>query len=157
MTIIPKSTHDEAWWEAQTRGMDFSKADHVDPVAFNRIVWKGLKANILYPTVRSGADLGQNRNVSPAAKSGSDAQPSAPDRQQGRFPITTRTFPFSLHRLESPSLSQAGLFFLHQLGILFHDFSQPRVRAIEQFGLQRLRIHVFRNRPCRCCQHKKRA
>jgi hypothetical protein len=77
--IIPKSTHDAAWWEAQTRGMDFSKADHVDPVAFNRIVWKGLKGNIPYPTVRSGADLRQNRNVSPAAKSGSDAQPSAPD------------------------------------------------------------------------------
>jgi hypothetical protein len=59
--IIPKPTHDATWWEAQTKGMDFSKADHVDPVAFNRVVWKGLKGDQPYPTIRSGADLRQNR------------------------------------------------------------------------------------------------
>jgi hypothetical protein len=59
--VIPMSTHDAAWWEAQTKGMDFSKADHVDPVAFNHIVWKGLKAGQAYPANRSGADLRQNR------------------------------------------------------------------------------------------------
>jgi len=41
--------------------MDFSKADHVDPLAFNRVVWKGLKGDQPYPTTRSGADLRQNR------------------------------------------------------------------------------------------------
>jgi hypothetical protein len=59
--IIPKSTHDAAWWEAQTKGMDFSKADHVNPEAFNRVVWKGLKRDLPYPTNRSGTDLRQNR------------------------------------------------------------------------------------------------
>jgi DNA-binding beta-propeller fold protein YncE len=59
--IIPQPTHDAAWWEAKTRGMDFSKADHVDPVAFNRVVWQGLKGDVPYPTYRSGADLRQNR------------------------------------------------------------------------------------------------
>jgi hypothetical protein len=60
--IIPKSTHDSAWWEAQTKGMDFSKADHVDPMAFNLVVWKGLKEDKPYPMTRSGADLRQNRS-----------------------------------------------------------------------------------------------
>jgi DNA-binding beta-propeller fold protein YncE len=59
--VIPKSTHDAAWWEAQTRGMDFSKADHVNPDVFNRLVWKGVRGDIPYPTKRSGADLRQNR------------------------------------------------------------------------------------------------
>jgi YVTN family beta-propeller protein len=60
--IIPKSTHDAAWWEAQTRGMDFSKADHVDPMAFNLVVWRGLKGDKPYPMTRSGADLRGNRS-----------------------------------------------------------------------------------------------
>jgi hypothetical protein len=59
--IIPKSTHDGDWWEAQTKGMDFSKADRVNPQAFNLVVWKGLKGDVPYPTTRSGADLRQNR------------------------------------------------------------------------------------------------
>ena len=59
--IIPKSTHAPAWWEAQTKGMDFSKADHVDPQAFNLVVWKGLKGNLPYPSTRSGRNLRQNR------------------------------------------------------------------------------------------------
>jgi hypothetical protein len=32
--VIPKPTHDAVWWEEQTEGMDFSKADHVNPQAF---------------------------------------------------------------------------------------------------------------------------
>lgn len=59
--VIPKSTHDATWWEAQTKGMDFSKADHVNPQAFNLVVWKGLKGDVPYPTARSGADFRQNR------------------------------------------------------------------------------------------------
>jgi|SRR5215469_1771639 len=59
--IIPKSTHEAAWWEARTRGMDFSKEDRINPVAFNLVVWKGLKGNLPYPAARSGADLRQNR------------------------------------------------------------------------------------------------
>jgi DNA-binding beta-propeller fold protein YncE len=59
--IIPKSTHPAAWWEAQTKGMDFSKADHVDPQTFNLVVWKGMKGNVPYPSTRSGANLRQNR------------------------------------------------------------------------------------------------
>ena len=61
IAAIPKPTHDAAWWEEQTKGMDFSKADHVNPQAFNLVVWKGLKGDVPYPTTRSGTDLRQNR------------------------------------------------------------------------------------------------
>jgi len=51
---IPKPTHDAAWWEAQTKGMDFSDADRNDPETFNRIIWKGMMGNKPYPTKRTG-------------------------------------------------------------------------------------------------------
>ena len=54
---LPHPTHDAAWWEAKTKGMDFSVPDHVDEDAFNRIIWEGLMGDKPYPTVRSGADL----------------------------------------------------------------------------------------------------
>jgi len=47
---IPHPTHDAAWWEAQTKGMDFSHADNVNPDQFNRILWKGLMGGKPYPT-----------------------------------------------------------------------------------------------------------
>ncbi len=49
-------THDAAYWAAQTRDMDFSSEDKIDPVRFNRIVWRGL-LDTPYPTARSGADM----------------------------------------------------------------------------------------------------
>jgi hypothetical protein len=58
---LPKPTHDAAWWGEKTSGMDFRHADSVDPVAFNRILWQGLKGNVPYPVTRSGADLRSNR------------------------------------------------------------------------------------------------
>jgi DNA-binding beta-propeller fold protein YncE len=47
--VIPKPTHDARYWAKVTRGLDFSKEDRVDPVAYNRIIWKGLKGDQLYP------------------------------------------------------------------------------------------------------------
>jgi DNA-binding beta-propeller fold protein YncE len=61
LSSIPKPTHDAAWWEARTKGFDFSQEDRVDPEAFNRVIWQGLMGDRPYPTVRSGADLRQNR------------------------------------------------------------------------------------------------
>ena len=40
--VIPKSTHDAAYWARVTRGLDFSDADHLDPLVYNRIIWKGM-------------------------------------------------------------------------------------------------------------------
>ena len=48
-----RPTHDVAYWAAQTRGMDFSSEDKIDPVRFNRIVWRGLM-DTAYPTARTG-------------------------------------------------------------------------------------------------------
>ena len=47
--VIPKPTHDAKYWAAVTKGMDFSKEDRVDPIAFNRILWKGIKGDTVYP------------------------------------------------------------------------------------------------------------
>src|SRR5215469_12913831 len=58
---IPRPTHDAAYWASATQGMDFSVEDRVDPVAFNRILWQGLKGAKPYPNTPSGADLRENR------------------------------------------------------------------------------------------------
>jgi len=60
---IPKPTHDAAWWEARTKGFDFSVEDRVPTEQFNHVIWEGLMGNKPYPTIRSGTDLRQNREV----------------------------------------------------------------------------------------------
>ena len=47
--------HDAAYWEEQTRGLDFSAQDRVDSERFNLILWKGMMGEAVpYPTERSG-------------------------------------------------------------------------------------------------------
>ena len=55
---IPKPKHNAAYWARVTKGFDFSSEDRVDPVAFNRILWQGLKGNQVYP---GDANLAQTR------------------------------------------------------------------------------------------------
>ncbi|MBU1172294.1 MAG: beta-propeller fold lactonase family protein [Proteobacteria bacterium] len=58
---VPKTTHDAAYWENATKGMDFSSEDKFDFAAYNRVTWKGLKGDIPYPDTPSGKDLRKNR------------------------------------------------------------------------------------------------
>jgi YVTN family beta-propeller protein len=58
---VPKVAHNAKYWARVTKGMDFSDADHVDPAAFNRILWKGMMGNQPYPAVPIGLDLRQSR------------------------------------------------------------------------------------------------
>ena len=44
-----KSTHDVAYWDAATRGFDFSDANRVPPALFNRVLWRGLMGDRPYP------------------------------------------------------------------------------------------------------------
>jgi len=54
--------HDSQWWAAQTKGMNFSRPDALDPVAFNVLLWRGIVGdNIPVPAVRSGVDLRNDR------------------------------------------------------------------------------------------------
>jgi DNA-binding beta-propeller fold protein YncE len=46
---VAKPKHDAGYWARVTKGMDFSKEDLVDPVAFNRILWQGIKGDQIYP------------------------------------------------------------------------------------------------------------
>jgi DNA-binding beta-propeller fold protein YncE len=61
--MIPKPTHDAAYWADRTKGLDFTHEDNVNPDKFNRIVWEGLHGDKPYPTVRSGLDLRRNRSL----------------------------------------------------------------------------------------------
>ena len=53
----PTPTHDAVWWEAQTRGYDWSKEDRLPTAEFDRILWTGLKGNLPYPTIRGGEKI----------------------------------------------------------------------------------------------------
>lgn len=61
LSALPRPTHDAAWWDAHTKGFDFSQEDRVDPEKFNRVLWEGLMGDNPYPTTRSGLDLRHNR------------------------------------------------------------------------------------------------
>ena len=56
---LPHPTHDAAWWEAKTRGFDFSQEDRIDSDKFNRIIWQGLMGDKPYPTTRLKAGTPQ--------------------------------------------------------------------------------------------------
>jgi hypothetical protein len=51
-----------------TKNFDFSKADNVDPVAYNRILWRGLKGDVTYPGDASLAET--RRRYKEALKAG---------------------------------------------------------------------------------------
>jgi DNA-binding beta-propeller fold protein YncE len=47
---VPK--HSAEYWSKVMAGQDFSAVDHVDPVTFNRALWRGLKGDVPYPAAR---------------------------------------------------------------------------------------------------------
>jgi YVTN family beta-propeller protein len=59
--VVPKTTHDAAYWAKVTEGMDFSVEDRVDFATFNHVLWVGLMGDKPYPTTSSGKDLRENR------------------------------------------------------------------------------------------------
>jgi YVTN family beta-propeller protein len=65
---LSHSTHDAAWWEARTKGFDFSAEDRIDTEQFNRILWEGLMGDKPYPTTRSGADLRHGGTPQPESR-----------------------------------------------------------------------------------------
>jgi DNA-binding beta-propeller fold protein YncE len=65
---LPHPTHDAAWWEAKTKGFDFSAEDRIDSDAFNRIIWEGLMGGKPYPNTRSGADLSHTSTPQPETR-----------------------------------------------------------------------------------------
>ena len=46
---VPKSKHNAIYWARVTKGLDFSDADRVDPLVYNRILWKGMMGNKPFP------------------------------------------------------------------------------------------------------------
>jgi hypothetical protein len=56
---IPKPAHSGEYWASVTKGSDFTQADNVAPVAYNRILWRGLKGDVKYPGDASLAETRQ--------------------------------------------------------------------------------------------------
>lgn len=51
------------WWARATKNFNFEVEDKLDPEAFNRVLWTGIKGDQLpYVTERNHADLRQNRD-----------------------------------------------------------------------------------------------
>jgi hypothetical protein len=48
--------HSAVYWTKAMAGQDFSGPDRVDPVTFNRALWRGLKGDEPYPATPTGAD-----------------------------------------------------------------------------------------------------
>ncbi|MBZ5663576.1 MAG: phosphoesterase [Acidobacteriia bacterium] len=64
---LPHPTHDASWWEARTKGFDFSQEDRVDSDKFNRIIWEGMMGGKPYPTrLNSGTTQPETKEVSKA-------------------------------------------------------------------------------------------
>jgi DNA-binding beta-propeller fold protein YncE len=59
--VVPKPSHDAKYWARVTRGMDFSDADLVNPVLYNRVLWRGMMGNRPYPAALSNANLRRSR------------------------------------------------------------------------------------------------
>jgi DNA-binding beta-propeller fold protein YncE len=49
--VLPK--HSAAYWTKAMAGQDFSGPDRIDPLTFNRALWRGLKGDQPYPAARS--------------------------------------------------------------------------------------------------------
>jgi DNA-binding beta-propeller fold protein YncE len=53
--IVPKPARNAKYWARVTKGMDFSTEDRLDPLEFNRVLWKGMMGNQPYPAGLSRA------------------------------------------------------------------------------------------------------
>jgi hypothetical protein len=82
--VVPKSTHNAEYWARVTRGLDFSDADRVDPVLYNRILWKGMKGNKPYPASLAKNPTQEDREEAAERSRGSakhkSAKPTKPDK-----------------------------------------------------------------------------
>jgi YVTN family beta-propeller protein len=77
--VITKPARTGTYWASVTKGLNFAEADRVDPVLYNRILWRGLKGDVLYPgdsnlaeTRRKYKEALKSRNVSFADKDGAE-------------------------------------------------------------------------------------
>jgi DNA-binding beta-propeller fold protein YncE len=59
--VVPRLAHNAKYWARVTKGMDFTSEDRFDFAHYNRILWKGLMGDKLYPASPTGMDLRQDR------------------------------------------------------------------------------------------------
>jgi len=86
--VVPKSTHNSAYWARVTRGLDFSDSDRVDPLVYNRILWKGMMHNRPLPlSLRKGhSDDDDDRSAKPGNHPASYHPTQSSDARQASKP-----------------------------------------------------------------------
>ncbi|HTV75310.1 MAG TPA: beta-propeller fold lactonase family protein [Candidatus Acidoferrales bacterium] len=55
VSALVHQKHDGRWWAQHTLGYDFSVPDKIDPAAFNRLLWLGIKGDVPMPDAVSKA------------------------------------------------------------------------------------------------------
>ncbi|GAC1412568.1 MAG: alkaline phosphatase family protein [Burkholderiaceae bacterium] len=60
-----KPTHSSRYWAIKTRGLDFTKEDKIDALAYNKLLWNGLMGQIPYPSVRKSGEQSATRRKGP--------------------------------------------------------------------------------------------
>ena len=60
---IELPTHSAAYWTRAMAGQDFSGPDRIEPVSFNRTLWRGLMSDTPYPAAARPGDAGQGGNI----------------------------------------------------------------------------------------------
>jgi len=65
---VVKPSHDAAYWSKAMKGFDFSVEDRLDPVAYNKALWQGIKGNAPYPSKRPGTNMRRDAARETAAK-----------------------------------------------------------------------------------------
>jgi hypothetical protein len=53
---VERPQHSAAYWTKAMAGQDFTGPDRIEPVSFNRALWRGLKGNASYPGTKAGTD-----------------------------------------------------------------------------------------------------
>jgi hypothetical protein len=87
--VVPKSTHNSAYWARVTRGLDFSDSDRVDPLVYNRILWKGMMHNKPLPLSLRKAhsdDDDDDRPAKPGNHPASDRKSQSSKAQRASTP-----------------------------------------------------------------------
>ena len=51
LVVVPK--HDAEYWASVTSHLDFSDADLITPLHYNKILWEGLMGGKPYPNIHS--------------------------------------------------------------------------------------------------------
>jgi DNA-binding beta-propeller fold protein YncE len=72
---IAYPTHSAAYWTKAMAHQDFSGPDRIEPISFNRELWRGLKGNAPYPLSQTGVDASRDHLNQTSRAQASESKP----------------------------------------------------------------------------------